>query len=113
MNAYKNDSFNERLTAAAKARKAALEKFRARPGPDDPAVLERQAAQKAIAVAREARMAERADLICRAFGAQAKFRYERRYPATINTARCRVHPRASMRCATGTSSFAQSNPGPA
>ena len=34
----------------------------------------------------EARMAERADLICRAFGARAHFRYQRRYPATINTA---------------------------
>jgi len=33
----------------------------------------------------ETRMAERADLICRAFGARAKFHYHRRYPATINT----------------------------
>jgi hypothetical protein len=31
-----------------------LEKFRARPAADGPAVLERQAARKAIAVAREA-----------------------------------------------------------
>src|SRR5215212_2526074 len=59
MSAYKSDNFSERLTAAASARKAALEKFRARPGPDDPAVLERQAARKAVAVAREARIAER------------------------------------------------------
>src|ERR671917_1831762 len=59
MSAYKNDNFVERLAAAANARKATLEKFRARPGPDDPAVLERQAAQKAIAEAREARIAER------------------------------------------------------
>ena len=34
----------------------------------------------------EARMAERADLICRAFGARARFSYQRRYPATVNTA---------------------------
>jgi len=34
----------------------------------------------------EQRMGERADLICRAFGARAKFHYMRRYPATINTA---------------------------
>ncbi len=54
MSAYKNDNFNDRLATAANARKAALEKFRARPGPDDPAVLERQAARKAVAVAREA-----------------------------------------------------------
>jgi amidohydrolase len=33
----------------------------------------------------EARMAERADLISRAFGARAHFHYQRRYPATINT----------------------------
>src|SRR5918998_5092084 len=59
MSAFKHDNFNERLAAAANARKAALEKFRARPGPDDPAVLERQAARKAIAEAREARIAER------------------------------------------------------
>ena len=59
MSAYKNDNFGDRLAAAANARKATLERFRARPGPDDPTVLERQAAQKAIAVAREARKAER------------------------------------------------------
>ena len=34
----------------------------------------------------EKRMAERADLISRAFGARAQFHYQRRYPATINTA---------------------------
>src|SRR5918997_4457962 len=59
MNAFKNDNFNDRLATAANARKATLERFRARPGPDDPAVLERQAAQKAVAAAREARAAER------------------------------------------------------
>jgi amidohydrolase len=34
----------------------------------------------------ETRMAERTDLISRAFGARAQFHYQRRYPATINTA---------------------------
>ena len=34
----------------------------------------------------EAAMGERADLICRAFGARARFSYQRRYPATVNTA---------------------------
>jgi amidohydrolase len=33
-----------------------------------------------------AQMAERADLICRAFGAHAKFAWQERYPPTINTA---------------------------
>jgi amidohydrolase len=34
----------------------------------------------------KAQMAERADLICRAFGARAKFAWQKRYPPTINTA---------------------------
>jgi hippurate hydrolase len=34
----------------------------------------------------EQRMAERADLVSRAFGARTQFHYLRRYPATINTA---------------------------
>jgi hypothetical protein len=55
MNAYKNDDFNDRLATAANARKTTLEKFRARPGPDDPAVLERQAARDARYAARKAR----------------------------------------------------------
>ena len=59
MIAYKKDSFNERLTSAAKAKTAMLEKFRARPGPDDPAVIARQAEQAAIEAAREIRMNER------------------------------------------------------
>src|SRR5215208_7177157 len=68
MNAHKNDAaadrlrnggLGDRLTAAANARKAALERFRARPGPDDPVAVERQAARKAVAVAREARAADR------------------------------------------------------
>ena len=59
MSARKQDTFNDRLTTSANAKTALLERFRARPGPDDPAVLERQNAQKAIADAREARKAER------------------------------------------------------
>ena len=60
MNSFKNDDdFNERLGTAAKARQALLEKFRARPKPDDPAAVERQAARLAVSHAREARKAER------------------------------------------------------
>ena len=55
----KNTNFQDRLTVAAKAKTAMREKFQARPGPDDPAVIERQAAQMAIAAAREARTQER------------------------------------------------------
>jgi uncharacterized protein DUF6481 len=57
--ADKTASFSDRLNAAAAAKKAALERFHARPGPDDPAVREQQAARKAISEAREVRMAER------------------------------------------------------
>jgi hypothetical protein len=61
MSAFKNsDDFNERLSTAAKARQAALEKFRARPRADDPAVAERQAARLATSQARDARKAARA-----------------------------------------------------
>ena len=47
------------MNSAAQAKQAALEKFRARPGPDDPAVIEQQAARVAARDAREARKAER------------------------------------------------------
>src|SRR4051794_2660798 len=57
--AYKNDDFNNRLTSAAKAKTALLERFRARPGPDDPAVIARKKAQAEIEAAREIRAAER------------------------------------------------------
>jgi hypothetical protein len=56
---YKNDDFADRLSSAAKARTAVLQKFLQKPGPDDPAFLERQAAQKALLEAREKRAAER------------------------------------------------------
>jgi hypothetical protein len=59
LSGYKNDDFGDRLAAAAAARRATLERFRAQPGPDDPAVAERRAAQAATGLAREARLAER------------------------------------------------------
>jgi hypothetical protein len=52
-------NFDDRLSAAAAAKQAVLERFLARPSPDDPAVIAQQAALKAIADAREARAAER------------------------------------------------------
>jgi Family of unknown function (DUF6481) len=57
--AYKNTDVNDRLNAAVAAKQAALDRFRARPGPDDPAVREQQAARKAISAARDVRAAER------------------------------------------------------
>ena len=60
MSASKNhDDLSERLSAAAKAKQALLEKFRARPKPGDPAVMEREAARLATSQARDQRAAER------------------------------------------------------
>jgi hypothetical protein len=59
LNGYKNNTFNDRASASAKAKTALLEKFRAKPAPDDPEVLARQAERQAIIEAREARAAER------------------------------------------------------
>lgn len=57
--AHARTNFDDRLSAAAAAKQALLERFRARPSPDDPAEIARQAALKAISDAREARAAER------------------------------------------------------
>ena len=57
--AHARTNFDDRLSAAAAAKQALLERFRARPQPDDPAEIARQAALKAIADARDARAAER------------------------------------------------------
>lgn len=59
MSGFKGSKFTDRADAAAAAKKAMLEKFRAKPAPDDPAVLARAAERKAIAEAREIRAAER------------------------------------------------------
>jgi Family of unknown function (DUF6481) len=55
----KSADFNDRLDAAAAAKKAILERFQARPGPDDPAVKAQHAARQAISDARDVRTAER------------------------------------------------------
>lgn len=57
--AHARTNFDDRISAAAAAKQALLERFRARPSPDDPAEIERQAALKAIADARDLRAAER------------------------------------------------------
>jgi Family of unknown function (DUF6481) len=59
MKSPRRDTFNERLSTAAEAKAAQLAKFRARPAPDSPAALERQAELQAISNARAARNAER------------------------------------------------------
>jgi hypothetical protein len=52
---HEDKGFRDRLNAAAEAKKALLEKFRAKAGPDDPAVAERQAARQAVSEARDVR----------------------------------------------------------
>ena len=52
-------NFSDRIGAAEAAKKAAIERFRTRPGPDDPAVAAQRAASVAVAEARHIRRAER------------------------------------------------------
>ena len=59
MDNSKRTNYDDRLSAASNAKKAEVEKFRARSGTNGPAFAERQAARHAISVARDARIAER------------------------------------------------------
>src|ERR1700683_4430538 len=64
MSIFNGNSFLDRQTAAANAKKAQAEKFLARPkyDPNDPAIIEREAKRRAINEARDKRAAERAVL---------------------------------------------------
>jgi hypothetical protein len=53
MSGFKEPSFADRQKAAQQARQSILNKFRSQPGPDDPAVIQRQAEREAQAAARE------------------------------------------------------------
>ena len=55
----KQSGFEDRLTAAANAKKALLEKFLAKTAANDPGLAERQSARHAIAAYRELRAAKR------------------------------------------------------
>ncbi|TPJ74294.1 DUF6481 family protein [Mesorhizobium sp. B2-7-1] len=59
---YREKDIFERRNAANEAKKALLERFKAKPAADDPAVLARQAERKAILDARAIREAEKARL---------------------------------------------------
>ena len=59
MAAFKGSTFKDRAEAAATAKKALLEGFKARTPADDPAFLARQAARSEVTKAREIRSAER------------------------------------------------------
>ncbi len=64
MSGFKEPNFSDRQKAAAEARQKILDKFRARPAADDPAVKAREAERAEAAAnrakAKEAREAERA-----------------------------------------------------
>ena len=53
-------SFSDRQSNSAAAKKVLLERFKARPGPDDPIMQQRRAEREAVSVARAARDAEKA-----------------------------------------------------
>ncbi|HZK89647.1 MAG TPA: DUF6481 family protein [Stellaceae bacterium] len=59
MKRSKEKGFEDRLTAAANARKAQLEKFLAKSAANAPGLAERQSARQAVATARDIRVAER------------------------------------------------------
>lgn len=56
---YKDDSFTSRLSSAASAKQASLQRIRAIAQPGHPAFEERRSERQAIAAAREARQAAR------------------------------------------------------
>ncbi len=55
MSAFKTPDFNDRQSAAVKARLAALEKFKAKPGPGHPEFEKKQAERIALEIARKER----------------------------------------------------------
>lgn len=61
MRSFKEQSLNERLERQAKAKQAILEKFKQRPGPDDPEVQRRNEERARLAEARAIRDQEKAE----------------------------------------------------
>jgi hypothetical protein len=59
MAAFKGSTFKDRAETAAAAKKALLEAFKTRPAADDPVVVARQEARRAVLEARATREAER------------------------------------------------------
>ena len=56
---FKDKGFADRLSTAGHAKQAMAAKFKQRPSIDDPASIERRAAQVALSVARDTRKTER------------------------------------------------------
>lgn len=59
-------SFTGRQADSANAKKALLERFKARPGPDDPIMRQRRAERLAVAAARAEREVEKAAAVAKA-----------------------------------------------
>jgi len=59
MRGFKQPSFADRQKAAQQARESLAEKFRAKPGPDDPEVVKKRAEREAVAARREQLRLER------------------------------------------------------
>jgi hypothetical protein len=82
---YREKDIFERRNAANEAKQALLERFKAKPAADDPAVLARQAERKAILEARKVREAEKAKLKQERLAREAAEKAERE--ATAEAAR--------------------------
>ena len=74
---HKEKDIFERRNAANDAKKALLERFKAKPAPDDPAVLARKAERQAILDAREKRAIEKERLRQEKLAREAVERAER------------------------------------
>ena len=94
---YRDKSFAERRTAAIEAKKALLEKFKAKPAPDDPAVLAKQAERKAILEAREKRAAEKEKLRQEKLAREAEERAEREAPRKRHASPRKKQPRPRLK----------------
>ena len=81
MSGFKEPSFADRQKAAQEARKNILNKFRAKPGLDDPAVMQRQAEREAQAAAQLIREKEEAAAREVALEAERKAARDARYAA--------------------------------
>lgn len=83
MATYKERNFADRRQSAEEAKKALLEKFKARPAADDPAIQARIAERKAVAEAREKREAERREQKRLKAEQEARERAEREQAAAL------------------------------
>ena len=85
MRAFKDKNLTDRLQTSKQAKQALLEKFKARPGPDDPIVKERLAKRQEIAAAREERARQKA--IAKKLEEQERIEREAREAAELEAAR--------------------------